>query len=330
MPGAYDEVPDRQALTGKKVAIVGAGPSGLTAAYYLGLWGHDITVYEALPTTRWYASLRNSRIQASQRSARQGNRIHTKSERNPRIELNKRIGKDIDIKKLREENDAIYVAPGAFSSNKMRVKGEEDTPGVVLGVDFLYKKTEDHSPLSGTIVVIGGGNTAMDAARVSWRLKAEKVIVLYRRTKAEMPADPMEIEACIHEGIEIMELAAPVGIVKDEEGKLKALRCTRMVLGEPDASGRRRPIPQEGSEFEVPCDMAISAIGQRPILDGLTDIEDGVEQTRWQTIITDKVTMKTNIEGIFAGGDAADGRPPPLSSTPSPMVEKQPGEFINI
>ena len=149
----------------------------------------------------------------------------------------------------------------------------------------------------------------MDAARTSWRLNADKVIVLYRRTKAEMPADRMEIEDCLEEGVEIMELAAPVGIVR-ENGKLKALQCIRMKLGEPDSSGRRRPVPQEGSEFELPCDLVISAIGQDTVLDGLTEIETGeVELTRWNTYVVNTVTMETNVEGVFAGGDAADDGP---------------------
>ncbi|KPK78124.1 MAG: hypothetical protein AMJ79_00680, partial [Phycisphaerae bacterium SM23_30] len=150
---------------------------------------------------------------------------------------------------------------------------------------------------------------AMDAARTSWRLGADKVIILYRRTRAEMPADEMEIEDCLEEGIEIMELAAPVGIVK-EQGKLKSLRCIRMKLGEPDESGRRRPIPLEGSEFEQQCQMAVAAIGQAPVLEGLTQVKGkDIGVTRWGTFVVDTETMKTNIEGVFAGGDAADDGP---------------------
>ncbi len=170
-----------------------------------------------------------------------------------------RIGKDITLNELKKRHDAVFLAAGAWTGKAMRVEGEHDTEGVVTGADFLPEKADDPQPLSGTVVVVGGGNTAMDAARTSWRLNADKVIVLYRRTKAEMPADKMEIEDCLEEGIEIMELAAPVGIVR-ENGKLKALQCIRMKLGEPDASGRRRPVPQEGSEFELPCDLVISAL----------------------------------------------------------------------
>ncbi|MCK4807693.1 MAG: FAD-dependent oxidoreductase, partial [Candidatus Aegiribacteria sp.] len=136
-----------------------------------------------------------------------------------------------------------------------------------------------------------------------------KVIVLYRRTKAEMPADAIEIEDCLEEGIEIMELAAPTGIIK-KNGRISALHCQRMKLGEPDDSGRRRPVPIEGAEFDLPCDLAIPAIGQNTVLDGLIDTDDGeLDLTRWNTYIVEARTMKTNIEGVFAGGDAADDGP---------------------
>ena len=200
---------------------------------------------------------------------------------------------------VRRSHDAVFVAAGAWAGNPMKVEGEFETEGVVNGIDFLRERYEDRTPMSGTVVVVGGGNTAMDVARTAWRLRADKVILLYRRTKAEMPADPMEIDDCLHEGVEIMELAAPVGIVS-EGGRLKALKCIRMKLGEPDASGRRRPVPLEGSEFDLPCSMAVSAIGQSPLLDGL--VEGGPAVTKWGTVSVDTATMRTDIEGVFAGG----------------------------
>ena len=309
MPGIYNQVPPRALASGKKVAIVGGGPSGFTAAYYLGLAGHEIEIFEALPQTggmlrygipeyRLPGAVLDREIDYILRAS--GAKLH----------LNARVGETISLDHLRRDFDAVYLAAGASGSNQMRVAGEDDTPGVVLGVDYLQEKTEKPTKVDGTVVVIGGGNTAMDAARVSWRLGAEKVILLYRRTKAEMPADPMEVQACIDEGIEIIELAAPVAIVKNDDGSLKALRCTRMILGEPDASGRRRPIPQEGSEFDLPCDMAITAIGQKPILQGLTESEGvAIDQTRWSTLVTDGKSMACNIPGFFAGGDVADDGP---------------------
>ena len=309
MPGIYEQVPSRAAASGKKVAIVGGGPSGFTAAYFLGLAGHEIEIFEALPQAGGMLryGIPEYRLPGAVLDREIDYILRASS---AKLHLNVRVGETIALDHLRRDFDAIYLAVGAFGSNKMRVAGEDDTPGVVLGVDYLQAKTNSPSKVRGTVVVVGGGNTAMDAARVSWRLGAEKVILLYRRTKNEMPADPMEVQACIDEGIEIIELAAPVAIVKNDEGKLKALRCTRMVLGEPDASGRRRPIPQDGSEFDLSCDLAITAIGQQPILKGLTETEGtAIDQTRWSTLVTDGASMACNIPGFFAGGDAADDGP---------------------
>ena len=225
------------------------------------------------------------------------------------IKYNVRVGKDVSLDELMKKHDAVFLGAGAWAGNPMKVEGEFDTEGVVQGVDFLPEQAAKPTPLKGTVVVVGGGNTAMDVARTSWRLGADKVIILYRRTKDEMPADKMEIEDCLAEGIELMELAAPVGIVKDG-GKLKALRCIRMKLGEPDSSGRRRPIPLEGSEFELPCHMAVSAIGQATALEGLTELAGTkVGLTKWNTFVIDPETLATNVKGVFAGGDAADDGP---------------------
>lgn len=304
---AYATEPECLPPTGKSVAIVGAGPAGLTAAWFLGRQGIKPVIYEAMertggmlrygiPTYRLPDDVLDREVEHIEKA---GAEIH----------CGVRVGTDITLNELKEKHDAVFLAAGAWTGKAMRVEGEHDTEGVVTGADFLPEKADDPQPLSGTVVVVGGGNTAMDAARTSWRLNADKVIVLYRRTKAEMPADKMEIEDCLEEGIEIMELAAPVGIVR-ENGKLKALQCIRMKLGEPDSSGRRRPVPQEGSEFELPCDLVISAIGQNTVLEGLTETETGeVELTRWNTYVINSKTMETNVEGIFAGGDAADDGP---------------------
>lgn len=304
---AYATEPECLPTTGKSVAIVGSGPAGLTAAWFLGRQGIKPVIYEAkertggmlrygIPTYRLPDDVLDREVEYIEKA---GAEIH----------CGVRIGKDITLNELKKRHDAVFLAAGAWTGKAMRVEGEHDTEGVVTGADFLPEKADDPQPLSGTVVVVGGGNTAMDAARTSWRLNADKVIVLYRRTKAEMPADKMEIEDCLEEGIEIMELAAPVGIVR-ENGKLKALQCIRMKLGEPDASGRRRPVPQEGSEFELPCDLVISAIGQNTVLEGLTETETGeVELTRWNTYVINSRTMETNVEGVFAGGDAADDGP---------------------
>ncbi len=307
VPGAYDGDVECAPSTGKTVGIIGAGPAGLTAAWFLGRSGHKPVLYEAMersggmlrygiPTYRLPDDVIDREVE---HICKAGAEIH----------YNVRVGKDVTLDELRKKHDAVFLGAGAWTGKPMRVEGEFDTEGVLTGADFLPAMNEKPEPLTGTVVVVGGGNTAMDVARTAWRLGADKVIVLYRRTKEEMPADRMEIEECLEEGIEIMELAAPVGIIA-ENGKLKAVRCQRMKLGEPDDSGRRRPVPLEGSEYDLPCQMAISSIGQDTVLDGLTGVEgEEIELTRWKTYVVDLATMKTNIPGVFAGGDAADDGP---------------------
>jgi formate dehydrogenase major subunit len=306
-PGTYDGGPECAGTTGKTVGIVGAGPAGLTAAWFLARRGHKPTIYEAqprsggmlrygIPTYRLPDAVVDAEVDYIQRAGVE-------------ILYGKPVGRDLTLDELIKRHDAVFIATGAWSAKPMGVEGEFDTEGVVSGVDFLREKTDRHDPVRGTVVVVGGGNTAMDVARTSWRLGADKVIILYRRTKAEMPADKMEIEDCLAEGIELMELAAPVGIVKDA-GRLKALRCIRMKLGEPDSSGRRRPVPMEGSEFDLPCQLAVSAIGQNPVLEGVTRATgQTVGLTRWKTIAVDTETFRTSVEGVFAGGDAVDDGP---------------------
>jgi formate dehydrogenase major subunit len=306
-PGVYDGTPSREPATGKKIAIVGAGPAGLTAAWFLGRAGHSPVMYEAMPRSggmlRYGIPVYRLPDDVLDRE------VEYICRAGGEIKYNVRVGKDVSLDELMKKHDAVFLGPGAWAGNPMKVEGEFDTEGVVQGADFLPEQAANPTPLAGTIVVVGGGNTAMDVARTSWRLGADKVIILYRRTKDEMPADRMEIEDCIAEGIEIMELAAPVGIVKDG-AKLKALRCIRMKLGEPDKSGRRRPIPLEGSEFELPCNMAVSAIGQATALDGLTELAGAkVGLTKWNTFVIDPETLATNVKGVFSGGDAADDGP---------------------
>ncbi|MBN1885173.1 MAG: FAD-dependent oxidoreductase [Candidatus Krumholzibacteriota bacterium] len=305
-PGIYDADPAREPDTGKTVGIVGAGPAGLTAAWFLGRRGHRAVMYEAMP--RSGGMLRYGIPTYRLPDDVIDNEVDYICRAGAEIKYNVRVGKDVTMEELRRKHDAVFVANGAWTGKPMRVEGEFETEGVVSGVDFLVEKADDPSPVAGTVVVVGGGNTAMDVARTAWRCGADKVIILYRRTKAEMPADAMEIEDAIDEGIEILELAAPIGIVA-EKGRLKALRCRRMKLGEPDDSGRRRPVPIEGSEFDQPCQLAVAAIGQDTVMDGLAGDGDGPELTRWKTFVVDTATMKTSVDGVFAGGDAADDGP---------------------
>jgi len=304
---AYATEPVCLPPNGRSVGIVGAGPAGLTAAWFLGKSGIKPVIYEARDRTG--GMLRYGIPEYRLPDDVMDREVDYIKKVGAEINCGVRVGRDLSLNELRSRHDALFLAAGAWTGKAMHVEGEFDTEGVVAGADFLPEKVDNPAPLKGTVVVVGGGNTAMDAARTSWRLNADKVIILYRRTKAQMPADKMEIEDCIEEGIEIMELAAPTGIIR-ENGRLKALTCQRMILGEPDASGRRRPVPQEGSEFQLPCDLVISAIGQDTILDGLTETETGaIQVSRWNTYVVNTSTMETNIEGVFAGGDAADDGP---------------------
>lgn len=306
-PEAYATDPQGEPDTGKSVGIIGSGPAGLTAAWFLARSGIRPVIYEM--NDRTGGMLRYGIPEYRLPDDILDREVDYIRSAGAEIRCGVKVGRDITLDQLRKKHDAVFVGPGAWTGKPMRVEGEFDTEGVVTGADFLVEKADDPEPLSGTVVVVGGGNTAMDAARTSWRLNADKVIVLYRRTKAQMPADPMEIEDCLEEGIEIMELAAPTGIVK-KDGRLVALQCQRMKLGEPDSSGRRRPVPIEGAEFELPCDLAISAIGQNTVLDGLVETDgEELDLTRWNTYVIEPETMKTNIEGVFAGGDAADDGP---------------------
>ena len=304
VPGAYAGAPTRQPSQGKTVGIVGAGPAGLTAGWFLGRRGYEVVVYENMPKPG--GMLRYGIPEYRLPKADLDREIDYITRAGVEIRCEVKIPRDKTVDDLLEEHDAVFLSPGAWGGKPMGVDGEFDTEGVVSGVSFLIEKALQPDSVTGTVLVVGGGNTAMDAARTCWRLGADKVIIVYRRTKDEMPADELEIEDCLKEGIEIMELAAPVGLVKNGN-RIKALRCIRMKLGTPDASGRRRPVPLEGSEVDIPCHLAISAIGQNPLTEEmLADAERRPRLSRWATFEVDTKTMKTNIEGLFAGGDAAD------------------------
>ncbi len=294
-------VPAVGSPTGKRVAIVGAGPAGLSAAFYLRRDGHDVTVFDAhkepggmlrygIPAYRLPRDILASEIGIIEKMG-------------VSIECGRRLGRDFTVDSLMEEYDALFLAIGAQSSTSMRVEGE----GAALpGIDFLERVAKGEKiDLGDDVVVVGGGNTAIDAARTSLRLGAKKVTILYRRTREEMPADDLEIEAALHEGVEIHFLAAPVGMAKSD-GSVE-LACVKMELGEPDASGRRRPVPVKGSEFKLRASAVIAAIGQGVDADCVESDESDIKLTRWNTLEVDPDTFATSREGVFAGGDCATG-----------------------
>jgi formate dehydrogenase major subunit len=293
--------PEVKADTGKKVAIIGAGPAGLNAAYYLKQQGHSVTIFESKPVP-------GGMLQFGIPEYRLPKEILQKEIKNILslgidIKYNVTFGKDITIDTLKKDGySAFLIAVGAQIASGMRVDGEE-TEGVIGGIYFLDKIVSGEKyDLGKKVIVVGGGNTAIDCARTSLRLGSDTTIV-YRRTKKEMPAETMEIHASDEEEIKMKFLTAPVKIRK-ENNKL-IMECIKMQLGEPDESGRRRPVAIPGSEFEMEADTIISAIGQK--VDSNYSEKIGLAVTSWKTIKTNEKTGQTNIENIFAAGDCVLG-----------------------
>jgi NADPH-dependent glutamate synthase beta subunit-like oxidoreductase len=263
----------------KKVAIIGAGPSGLAAANDLARIGYPVTVYESLPLKGGmlnvgippYRLPRQVVEEAFEELKYLGVEIHP----------NTPIGQEIKLEDLRRDYDAVYIAAGAHKAEKLGIRGEE-LDGVIHGVTFMRKVNLEEKDLrtGKRVAVIGGGNTAIDTARSSLRLGAEEVHILYRRTRAEMPVDERELEEAEIEGVKINYLTSPVEVLPGGGQRISALRCVRNRLGEPDESGRRRPIPIEGSEFDIPCDMVIPAVSQSPDISFLPE-EVGLEVSKW-------------------------------------------------
>jgi len=290
--------------SGKKVAIVGSGPCGITAAYYLRRLGHSPTIFEANPGLG--GMLRYGIPEYRLPKKVLDNEIQGILDLGVEVRRNVRLGKDFFIADLEKEFDAILMAMGAWDNSSLRCDGE-DLEGVWKGTEFLQKR-ELGIPVdlkNKSVVVVGGGNTAMDACRSSIRQGAKEVTLLYRRTRKEMPANAVEIVAAEHEGVQYHFLAAPTRLIGDENGKLKQIEYLTMELGEPDSSGRRRPIPIKGSEKILDVDVVIAAIGQRPLTDWYTDDlkERGLKLTKWDTIEADEETLQSGIPHVFTGGD---------------------------
>lgn len=288
----------------KTVAIVGAGPCGLGAAYFLRQAGFPVTLYEERPYPGGMVQGTIPGYRATQAVIDQDMNIirHLGAD----IRTGQKAGRDFQVADLLKQYTHVIVAAGAQKSMAMKVPGE-NARGVYDCLDFLRKARHSEAPALGRKVgVVGGGDVAMDCARTAKRLTGGHVQVIYRRTKREMPAEPEEIRALQEEGIEIIELAAPVE-VKTAGKNVSALRCIRMELGEPDASGRRRPVPVAGSEFDIPLDSLIVAIGQQPDFSFLGDL--GVKLNEKGYLDVNETTLETTIPNLFAGGDAVQSGP---------------------
>ncbi len=289
----------------QKIAVIGAGPSGLSCAYQLARRGYKVTVFESLPKAGGMLRygipvyrLPREIIDAE---------VQRILDLGVELKLDTKIGKDVSYDDIKKDYDAIYVAIGAHQGKAMGIPGE-DGPGLWTGTEFLNHANSGKKVDIGTnVVVIGGGDTAIDAARVSKRLIGDsaamaskmgaQVTILYRRTRAEMPAIDREIDEAIEEDINIEYLAAPIEILRDDDGAVRAMVVQRMELGEPDASGRRRPVPIEGDTYELPIQTVITAVSQKPDLAAMhsEELGDGwLNGDEWGF---------TGVEGVWTGGD---------------------------
>jgi len=307
-------IPKIPASTGHKVAVIGAGPAGLTVAGELAKKGHKITIFEALhvaggvlvygiPEFRLPKAILKSEIEYLKKLGVE-------------LKTNFIVGKTATLDDLKREGyEAFFIGSGAGLPNFMRIPGE-NLIGVYSANEYLtrvnlmkaYKFPEYDTPvyLAKRAAVIGGGNVAMDSVRTAKRLGAEQSTIVYRRSRVEMPARVEEVKHAEEEGIEFHFLTAPVRYIGDDQGRVKAMECIKMKLGEPDASGRRRPIPIEGSEFTMEVDLVVVAIGQSPnplIPQTTPQLKVG----KWGNVEVDWDTMATSIEGVYAGGDIVRG-----------------------
>lgn len=311
--GVLDKEPQKVEKNGKCVAIVGSGPAGLTCAGDLARLGYDVTVYEALHTPGGVLVYGIPEFRLPKALVRE--EIGSIEKLGVKIETNMVIGRVFSLDELLETYDGVFIGSGAGLPSFMKIPGE-NCNGVFSANEFLtrvnlmkaYDSENAETPIvvGESVAVMGGGNVAMDAARCAKRLGAKNVTIVYRRGEKELPARLEEIHHAKEEGIEFMFLTAPVEIVGDENGWVKGMNCIKMELGEPDASGRRRPVVIKGSEFFLPVQTAIVAIGQtpNPLIARTTQ---GLDIQRWGGIIADEATGKTSKNHVYAGGDAVTG-----------------------
>jgi len=299
---------------GHRVAVVGSGPAGLTCAGELAKKGYDVTVFEALHTAGGVLVYGIPEFRLPK--AIVAKEIQTLEELGVKIAVNTVVGKTVSVEELRKEEgfEAVFIASGAGLPRFMKIPGE-NLKGVYSANEFLTRvnlmkayRQDSATPIQHArrVVVVGGGNVAMDAARSALRLGAEKVYIVYRRSLEELPARREEVEHAMEEGVEFKLLNNPVEILGDENGFVRGVKCLRMELGEPDASGRRSPVEVAGSEFELACDSVIISIGTspNPLIKSTTE---GLEVNRRGGIVVEEATGKTSLDGVYAGGDAVTG-----------------------
>ena len=302
--------PSKRALTppkhrySERVAIVGAGPTGLSAAYYLARRGYShVTVFDAMPVAGGMMAIGIPEYRLPRTELNRD--IDAIRELGVEMRLNTAIGRDVSLTELQKQFDSVLLAVGAQRSQRLNIPGE-DLTGVIPATTFLkqFNLVAD-TTVSGAIAVVGGGSTALDAARSALRAGASQVHILYRRTQAEMPAQVEEVRAALEEGIVLHELVAPARLL-GSEGHITSVRCQRMRQGDPDAQGRRQPIPVTGSEFDIPIDVVFVAIGEAPDPSFLPE-GTSVELAAWGGLLVNPDTLATGAPGVFAAGDITYG-----------------------
>ncbi|MCK9362524.1 MAG: FAD-dependent oxidoreductase [Syntrophales bacterium] len=301
----HQEIPTA-AKTGKKVAIIGAGPAGVSCANYLIQMGHQATIFERHPEPGGMAAMGIPDYRLPRNILHR--EVELVQELGVEIRYNVQVGKDISFAKLREDYDAIFIGVGAQGSMPMGVEGEDQNyDGYIPGVKYLLDINlgRDPYPAGKKVVVVGGGNVAIDCVRSSFRIGKPDVNLVYRRSKAEMPADPVEIKDAEDEEVKFHYLCNPTKIIA-KEGKVVGVELIRMELGEPDQSGRRRPVPVKGSEFVIDADIVIPAIGQQLDLSFLNEA-DGIKATKRNTVVVDPEIFETSQPGVFSAGDCVTG-----------------------
>jgi glutamate synthase (NADPH/NADH) small chain len=307
-------IPDLPPPTGKRIGVVGSGPAGLTVAGDLAKLGHSVTVFEALHAPGGVLVYGIPEFRLPKEIVRR--EVEYIEKLGVEVRCNFVVGKTRTIEELRKEGyDAVFIATGAGLPYFMNIPGE-NLNGVYSANEFLtrsnlmkaYRFPDYDTPITvgKRVAVVGGGNVAMDSVRTAMRLGADEVYCVYRRSRAEMPAREEEIENALEEEMILRELTNPVRVIGDDNGWVKEIECVKMELGEPDASGRRRPVPIEGSEFRTPVDVVVIAIGQgpNPLVPSTTP---GLKTTKWGNIVADDETGITSIEGVYAGGDIVTG-----------------------